>query len=252
MSLLVRLYPVAWRERYGDELAAILEDRPPGPFDVLDLVLGAVDAHLHLRGPGNHSEHRKGIPMSLRFAGAAAAIGGCLWALFFVLAAISYANYADLGQAWVFVAAIAGLALLAALAGLSAFQFHDHPRAIWFAFLVPAVGSTITLIGLAVIPADGRVDRGTMSALVIYSGLFLVLLGSAIFAAVTVFTGALSRAASGVVIAGAVLVIPGLGGLLTEVWLVVAGIVFGGGWIGLGIDAIRRDRRPLSAGPAAA
>lgn len=34
MNLLVRLYPSAWRERYGVELEAVLEDRPPGPFDV--------------------------------------------------------------------------------------------------------------------------------------------------------------------------------------------------------------------------
>jgi hypothetical protein len=48
MSVLVRLYPSAWRERYGDELEAVLKDRAPGPFDVADPVLGALDAHLHV------------------------------------------------------------------------------------------------------------------------------------------------------------------------------------------------------------
>ena len=49
-SLLIRLYPARWRARYGDEFAAILEERPLGPFDVADILLGAFDAQLRLRG----------------------------------------------------------------------------------------------------------------------------------------------------------------------------------------------------------
>jgi len=64
MKRIVRLYPAAWRERYGDEMEALLEDRPVGPFDLIDLLLGAFDAHLHLRGLGHASEHRKGVTMS--------------------------------------------------------------------------------------------------------------------------------------------------------------------------------------------
>ena len=67
--LLIRLYPARWRDRYGDELAAMLEERPVGPFDAADLILGALDAHLHLRGLGAASEHRKGFAMSLRVGG---------------------------------------------------------------------------------------------------------------------------------------------------------------------------------------
>ena len=37
MNPLLRLYPREWRERYGDELAAILEERPVGPSLVLDV-----------------------------------------------------------------------------------------------------------------------------------------------------------------------------------------------------------------------
>ncbi len=44
---LVRLYPRAWRARHRDELLALLEAAPPGFADRLDLVRGAVDAHLH-------------------------------------------------------------------------------------------------------------------------------------------------------------------------------------------------------------
>jgi drug/metabolite transporter (DMT)-like permease len=254
MKLLVRLYPQAWRERYGDELAAVLEDRPPGPFDVADLLLCALDAHLRLRGLGRRSERGKGIPMSLRLAGWAAVVAGGSWTLFFAIAAASYANNASYGPAWIAVVLIAGLALLAALAGLSAFQFRDHSRLIWIAFLVPAIGIGIVLIGLATVLPIGGWDapEGSLAALVIIGGISLMLVGSIVFAAVTVSTAALSRVAAAAIMVGAVPTFPALFGAMTAVWIVVGGIVFGLGWIGLGIDAIRRDRRPVSANPAAA
>jgi len=81
MRRLIRLYPAAWRQRYGDEMETLLEERPLGPFDLVDLLLGALDAHLHLRGLGHPSEHEKGITMSLRTAGIAAIVGGSFWGL---------------------------------------------------------------------------------------------------------------------------------------------------------------------------
>ncbi len=47
VPLLLRLYPAAWRERYGDEFAELLLARPPRLRDRVDIVLGAVDARLH-------------------------------------------------------------------------------------------------------------------------------------------------------------------------------------------------------------
>jgi hypothetical protein len=47
-QLLLRLYPRAWRERYGEELSAQLEAQRPLRIGVAaDLVRGALDAHLH-------------------------------------------------------------------------------------------------------------------------------------------------------------------------------------------------------------
>ncbi len=43
---LVRLYPGAWRERYGEEFVAMLEQSPASVKDVLDVTLGALDARL--------------------------------------------------------------------------------------------------------------------------------------------------------------------------------------------------------------
>jgi hypothetical protein len=43
---LVRLYPRGWRERYGREFEALLEECLHSPLDALDVALGALDAHL--------------------------------------------------------------------------------------------------------------------------------------------------------------------------------------------------------------
>jgi hypothetical protein len=45
------LYPRAWRERYGEELADLLGSDSIGLRDRLDLVRGALDAHLHPARP---------------------------------------------------------------------------------------------------------------------------------------------------------------------------------------------------------
>lgn len=44
---LLRLYPGAWRERYAEEVAAILEERPATLRTLFDLLLGIMDAYLH-------------------------------------------------------------------------------------------------------------------------------------------------------------------------------------------------------------
>lgn len=61
MRVLLRLYPRSWRERYGDEFEAVLEQRPLRLRDVMDIVRGGLDARFH------HSRssdiRRKGITM---------------------------------------------------------------------------------------------------------------------------------------------------------------------------------------------
>jgi hypothetical protein len=247
MSRLVRLYPAAWRDRYGDELAALLEDRPPGPFDVADLVLCAIDAHLHLRGLGNRSEHRKGIPMSLRLAGLAAILGGGLWITFFVIVSFSYTGSADLDVVWFPVVLGAGLLTLAALAGLSAFEFRDHPRWVWIAFLVPAVGIGLVLVALGrtLLIDDWEYGEGSVGAPILYGGLLLVLVGSIVFAAVSRPAHGLRRLGAIAIAAGALVTLPSLFGVLPAIGLDVGGLLFGSGWIALGLDAVQRDRSAL-------
>ncbi len=40
------LYPLAFRRRYGEELRALVDQSPPGPLAALDLLRGALAAHL--------------------------------------------------------------------------------------------------------------------------------------------------------------------------------------------------------------
>jgi hypothetical protein len=52
MSRLTALYPTTWRDRYGDEFEAVLTARPPSVSERVDIVRGALDAHLHPQVPG--------------------------------------------------------------------------------------------------------------------------------------------------------------------------------------------------------
>ena len=47
MSGFLRLYPRPWRDRYGEEFEELLAQRPPSVRHRLDIVRGALDAHLH-------------------------------------------------------------------------------------------------------------------------------------------------------------------------------------------------------------
>lgn len=41
-QVLIRLYPAGWRARYAEEFAALIEDSPPGPAALFDLLRGAI------------------------------------------------------------------------------------------------------------------------------------------------------------------------------------------------------------------
>jgi hypothetical protein len=77
VKTLLRLYPRAWQARYGDELLALLADRPASPLDLLDLVRGAFDARLHPQLAGTAAERtERSVPMFDRLPGLTAIAGG--------------------------------------------------------------------------------------------------------------------------------------------------------------------------------
>ena len=51
MRLLLRFYPHEWRRRYSAEMEAFLSQTRLGPREVVDLLRGALDAHVHSQWP---------------------------------------------------------------------------------------------------------------------------------------------------------------------------------------------------------
>lgn len=256
MKRILRLYPAGWRERYGQEMESILEERAVGPFEMVDLLLGALDAHLHLRGLGNRSEHRKGITMSLRTAGIAAIAGGTLWGLsWLMMAANEFLGGGDEVPLAIFTVLAASVALLVALAGLSSFQARKNPRVVWASFVAGA-------IGLVAIIGAWPLMMVTESAYYLFIvGIVAFPLGSIAFGIVTYRTNALSRMAAAALVIGGVVQFIGMVVLFNgapvfvgpELALMMVGSIgFAAAWIDLGFDAVRRDRLPFagSATPA--
>lgn len=102
MSRLIDLYPRSWRDRYGDELRALLEERPPSLRDRLDLIRGALDARTHpqLARPDGSELPDEAVTNSRRagrftLAGAVAWIAGMVVAVNGPLVHESWGTYRD-------------------------------------------------------------------------------------------------------------------------------------------------------------
>ena len=239
-SLLLRLYPAPWRARYGDEFAALLQERPLGPLDVADILLGAFDAQLRLRGHDTGFAHGKGFAMSLRIGGFAAILGAALWA---VAGLVNSGVFVDVDVAVPSILLVAGMPVwLVALAGLSAYQARTEPTLAWVAFLVPAAGTVACLIGIiGILVATDEELLWMMFAL----GAGTAIVGSVLFAIVTYRTGTLSRAGSVLLGVGSVLLFT-IQNPSTQSIGAVGLACIALGWFALGVQAIR------ASGPALA
>jgi MFS family permease len=125
-SWLTRLYPRAWRERYEAEFDVLLEQCLHSPLDVVDVFLGAIDAHLQLLNGENVTWRRMNMINKIRttlLIVFAAYIG-------FIIAGFSLVGLADdspmiplmktdfaLAGAWRIIQAGAAVALLAIVIG---------------------------------------------------------------------------------------------------------------------------------------
>lgn len=241
-SLLIRCYPARWRARYGEEFLTILEERPLGPFDVADILLGALDARL---GQGRRADLTQGrsFSMSLRIGGIAAMIGAPVWTAGFVVGSGTFLN-GDIRTSAILVVA-GSLALLVALAALSAFQARVHPMLSWAAFALPAIGT----IGLVFGASAVLLGRDELSE-AFYFGLLTFFVGSLLFAIATFFTALFSRLAAVLLGAATVLAIAA-GGEEPRMLLNVAALIcFTLGWVALGVQAVRLDRPVSEPNPA--
>jgi len=251
INLLLRLYPARWRARYGDEFAAVLGERPLGPFDVADVVLGALDAHLHLRGLGAASQHAKGFAMSLRIGGYAAIVGAALIGL---VIALTGGRTEGSESAAPIALLVALAALLVGLAGMSAFQARSDPRLVWSAFAMTAVGTVVIFI--ASVSDLAGVGPGDWRDGLLPIGLVTAGLGSVLFGVATYRVSVLSRTGALALAIGPVAALIGAIAVSQDAWelgmlLILVGTVsFLAGWLTLGVAAIKLDRASSTLGPA--
>lgn len=243
-SFLIRCFPARWRARYGDEFEAVLEERPLGPFDVADILLGALDAHLRLRGHGVDTDQARRFTMSLRVGGIAAIVGAPLWTAAYLIANGTFGNVNLAAAAALLIAG--SLAMLVALVGLSAFQARVEPVLSWVAFALPALG-TIALIGGAFGAAFGGGDLGD----VFFLGLLTFFGGSVYFAIATIRTAVLSRRAAVLLAVAPVVTFAGGNGDGFGTVLILSGLIcFTLAWVALGVLAVRLDRPTSEPRPA--
>ena len=110
MSRLIALYPADWRDRYEAEFRILLADRPPTVSERLDIVVSAVDAHLH--------PQLERSPRVRDRIGVAVLVGLALFIAAIVLASNGPVRYDEYGTYRDGAAALAPFALAAALLSL--------------------------------------------------------------------------------------------------------------------------------------
>jgi hypothetical protein len=119
---LLRLYPMTWRVRYGEEFAAVLEVCPLRLTTLMDVLLGALDAHINPQDTSGRIMQMINRPRRSAIV--------VFWAyIAFVLAGLNYFTSteddlnrlmhgrADIAAAYFVIEAGAALALLAVLVG---------------------------------------------------------------------------------------------------------------------------------------
>jgi hypothetical protein len=89
MRWLLRLYPRRWRSRYGEEMAGLLASEGRGTRLAVDLLLGALDAHLNpqrvsgptAKGADVIKRARRGVLRNILVGLGAGAAGGLVMGL---------------------------------------------------------------------------------------------------------------------------------------------------------------------------
>ncbi len=131
-SSLVQLYPGRWRRRYGDEFRALLDDEPLSPALVMDVLTGALGAHLTYPLEEPIMSARR-----LQVAARLLALAAVVPALF-VLPAVAAKEFlaeqsvsahgaaGGLAERGIFIAAGAGAALLLGALAVG-WRFRDNP-----------------------------------------------------------------------------------------------------------------------------
>ena len=144
MPGLLRLYPAAWRARYGEEFAELLAARPPLLRDRLDIIAGAVDARLQPQ-VGQDAPSSASTPRD-RSAGALVVVGGTLLMVWAVIGVLFVGPWEDPDvqrmRSASFASGLAGSVVVAAALLLIASRYE------WTIGASGAVGGVLTGSGL--------------------------------------------------------------------------------------------------------
>lgn len=210
---LVRLYPPAWRRRYGEEMLALLEAAPVRARGRLDLVRGALDAWLHPPAPS-------------RVPAIAAIAGGGLWT---VAAAGVVAQPVPpdwpgyLAEILMLTLAAAALLLVATI-GCALRLGDDGGRAMGAGSTLAAIGFAAWMVMLAV-AAAGHADAATLAAAQTMAMVGATLVGVVLIRACDWLVGVL------VVIGSIAMLVPWTPGWLVFgiAWTTI-GVLLGVGW----------------------
>ena len=221
---LLRLYPSWWRERYGDEMAVLLETRPPNVRARLDLIRGAFDAQLRSPEPERGS----------RGAVAAALIAGAAWTIAGVASVGApvppdWPGYLD---STLPVAAVGAVALLVASLGLARLAWPSSGPILEVVVLAIVIGHVTWAAALIVAALGGPYGAVTAiaqtAAAIATIGLGLVLIRASAH-----------PIGEAVVVAGAVLLLP-----TPAAWVAVGAL-----WTGIGLWQVVQTRPGNSPRP---
>lgn len=247
IGLLLAMYPAHWRRRYEEEFRAMLESRPLGPFDVADVLLGALDARFTRFRLLESSQPRGGHNMVLRIGGFGAVGGGILW--FVGLVGASWLDV-PAGVPFLVVAMVGLIGLLLAFIGLSAFQSRRMPLLAWSALIIPALGCGVALIGMVGMvtrPSDVAFIGSLDPWAVWFLGMFGTFVGSILFAIATIRAAVFSRSSAITLAISASVVIlvsagftGGVDDRVASTAVAMSMAVFSGSWVLLGLSALRQ------------
>jgi len=198
----VRLFPAAWRQRYADELLAILEAQTPSLRELIGLLYCALDAHLDPQvGAGGDFSFMEGRPSMRTRILAGAAVGGGLVILFGLIITVE--------DGIVFRLALFYAMATMGLIGIHARQAPRAPALAWIGFLPALAAYAFSLVALlapvagATLPTIGGRNPGFVAQEAFW-------ITSALFGAVTLAIGVLPRPAALALTIGAPLAMIGM------------------------------------------
>jgi hypothetical protein len=169
---LLHLYPHRWRQRYGDEFLALLEQQRMTPAVITDVLLGALDAHLRAHvSPvaGTATEQMTQCLLALRTTTLTVF---CAY-ITFVVAGLAFFGMVDdspfvtamrdhvaLNACWLAIETGAAISLLAVIAGglpigvaALGYALSHKRRDILCLLCVPAIALGVVMLGFALLAA---------------------------------------------------------------------------------------------------